>query len=414
MLKTLFYVVLIGSFGACRMEKSGTIHLKEGVWRLVMHSPGGELPFTLKILKEEGVLRAEAHNQEEILRFDTVWVDETGSVTLGMDHYESTFKGQLSPDGTRIDGQWTKVTGHDKISKLDFHAEYNNANRFQLEARGEPASFAGKWSVTFDNEGDPQPAIAEFSQDGSHIQGTFLTPTGDYRYLDGSVAGNKLYLSCFDGGHAFLFTATLQEDGSLSGDFWSKDTWHETWTAVPDEHAELEDSFQLTALKEGAPGFRFQFPDMDGEQISQDHPSLNGKVRLITIFGSWCPNCNDEAPFLQGLYEKYADQGFEVLGLAFEMTRDEARNIKVLNRFKKKHNLSYRILLAGVSTDKEEAARTLPDLQHVMSFPTTILIDRNGQVNSIHTGFTGPGTGQHFHDLKKAYQQKIEALLKES
>ncbi len=415
MKKLLLLLGLVGMIQACNTgEKPKPFELKSGLWRVVMHSPGGELPFTLKVDRADGVLRATAHNDDETLAFDTVWVDDQGQVSFSIDHYESTFKGQLNPEGTRIDGTWRKVTGNEKWSQLDFHAEYNNTNRFELKTDQESASFGGRWAVVFANEGAPEPAVAIFKQEDARLTGTFLTPTGDYRFLEGGVEGNRLFLSCFDGGHAFLFTADLQEDGSLTGDFWSKDTWHDTWTAHRDEEAALEDAFELTHLKEDAPGFRFQFPDMEGTMVAHDDPSLNGKVRLISIFGSWCPNCNDEAPFLQELYETYADQGFEVLGLAFEMTEDRERNVKILKRFMKKHGLSYRILQAGTSTDKAKAAQTLPDLQHVMSFPTTILIDRNGEVSSIHTGFSGPGTGEAHEALKKTYHEKIQALLKSS
>ena len=114
---------------------------------------------------------------------------------------------------------------------------------------------------------------------------------------------------------------------------------------------------------------------------------------------------------LQELYETYRGQGFEVIGLAFEMTEDRDRNVRVLERFKKKHGLDYTILIAGSTTNKGKATEILGGIDQLLSYPTTLLINTKGEVVSIHTGFTGPGTGHYYDDLKKAYHEKIKALL---
>jgi len=405
-LLTAFFLAACGTDPQPRADEGPV----EGTWRMEMTSPGGPLPFTMTLTRAGDSWRAVAHNGDERVPLDVVRVGEDGSVTLGIDHYESYFKGTLSMDGTRIVGFWEKVAGPDKRARLPFVAVAGETHRF---APGPEAAVdvSGRYAVTFDNHGDPQPAVAELRHEGDRLLGTFLTPVGDYRYLEGTVRGHTLSLSCFDGGHAFLFVAEIDGRGHLAGDFWSRDSWHETWTAVPDEDAELEDAFAMTRLAEGADRFRFSFPDLEGETVSWDDPDLEGKVRLITIFGSWCPNCNDEAPFLETLYRAYGPRGLEVVGLAFEMTGEEARDRKVLKRFAKRHDLSYRILLAGGSTDKDKASATLPDLEHVLAYPTTLLIDRSGEVVRIHTGFSGPGTGRHHEELTRRYRTEIEALL---
>ncbi|MDJ0836850.1 MAG: TlpA disulfide reductase family protein [Acidobacteriota bacterium] len=382
-----------------------------GSWRLVMQSPGGELPFRLDVGRDGDRWTAVALNGDERVDFDTVTWSPDGTFSFAIDHYESIFSAKLDKDGKRMEGEWTKVTGPGKSARLAFTAEHGRNERF-ISSAEEPADFGGRWAVIFDNnDKEPQPAVAEIKQEGKRLWGTFLTPVGDYRYLEGNVSGNTMYLSCFDGGHAFLFKASLDENGELKGDFWSRDSWHETWSGKRDENASLEDSFTLTSLREGIDRFRFQFPDLEGKQVSYDDPMLKGKVRLITIFGSWCPNCNDEAPFLQELYDRYRDRGLVVLGLAFEMTDDEARNRRVLKRFRKRHKLDYPILIAGSSTDKQKAGETLPDLNHVLAYPTTLLLDREGKVVRIHTGFAGPGTGDHYETLRQKYKEAVEALL---
>ena len=57
-------------------------------------------------------------------------------------------------------------------------------------------------------------------------------------------------------------------------------------------------------MKDPAEPFRFSFPDMQGQIVSNTDARFRGKVVLVNISGSWCPNCHDEAPFLSALYKQ--------------------------------------------------------------------------------------------------------------
>ena len=95
-------------------------------------------------------------------------------------------------------------------------------------------------------------AVGVFNQKDNRVTGTFLTTTGDYRYLEGNIIGDSLLLSCFDaGGHAFLFKAKVGADKKMTGTFTSGFTGFETWTAQLDPKAELPDANSLTFLKPG-------------------------------------------------------------------------------------------------------------------------------------------------------------------
>ena len=411
-MKKIMFLALLALIGNLIFLALAGPTLKTGTWRVVMASPGGDLPFKLVVEGEDKGFKATGYNGSEMVVFDRVTVDEKGKVTFTIEHYESTFTAMLDASGERMEGTWTKVTGKDKKAKLPFHAEYDQPIRFVAKSVDKPVNLGGRWAVTFANGDDePEDAVAEFVQKGSHLSGTFLTPTGDYRFLEGIVDGRDLLLSCFDGGHAFLFKATLNQSDQLEGHFYSRDSWHDTWTAVRDEDAALPDPYHMTTLKKGLDHFSFRFPDLEGNPVSDKDADLEGKVLLITIFGSWCPNCNDEADMLAEFYRDYHKRGLEIVGLAFEMTDNTDRNRRVLKRFAERHGADYRILLAGTATDKRKAAEALGNLNHVLSYPTSILIDRSGKVRSIHTGFTGPGTGQHYLDLVKRYRQRIEDLL---
>ncbi|MEM7588145.1 MAG: TlpA disulfide reductase family protein [Acidobacteriota bacterium] len=395
-----------------------------GSWRAVLSSPGGELPFTLSIQgeSEAGELTAVAHNGAEEAPFSRV-ERSASRVTLHMDWYDAEITADLAADGESMQGTWRK-TIPDGNSSLPFRAVRGDERRFlpaaEAAAGGTESSSAasditGDWAAELTDDDGTEVARAEFSQQGDVVTGTFLTPTGDYRFLEGSFENGLLRLSTFDGAHAFLFQASLEQDGSLTGDFWSRDTYHATWTARRAEEGEqiLPDAWQEVQLTNEDGKFAFEFPDLEGNPLSLADSRFAGKVVLVNIFGSWCPNCNDEAPLLAQWYREYQDQGLEIVGLAYEFSGDPERDRVVVGKFAERHGIEYPLLLAGIS-DKAAAGATLPDLTAVLSYPTTVFIGRDGKVRRIHSGFSGPGTGDHYDKLVAKLESTIEELLAES
>jgi thiol-disulfide isomerase/thioredoxin len=275
----------------------------------------------------------------------------------------------------------------------------------------------GIWKAEFTDSDGVSPARGEFRQDRgtSRVTGTFLTPTGDDRYLEGSFENGVLRLSTFDGAHAFLFQARASQDGNrLSGDYWSRDSYHATWiaTRADDASATLPDGWKDVGLTNTEGRFRFRFPDLAGKPVALSDDRFRGKVVLVNIFGSWCPNCNDEAPLLAAWDRKYRDRGLEIVGLAYEFTGNAARDREMVRRFANHYGITYTLLLAGVS-DKQKASATLPDLTRVLAYPTSIFIGRDGNVKKIYSGFAGPGTGKHFDTLRAEMGTLIESMLAE-
>ena len=274
------------------------------------------------------------------------------------------------------------------------------------------ADISGIWKAEFVDSDGVSPARGEFRQSRSRVTGTFLTPTGDHRYLEGSYENGLLRLSTFDGAHAFLFQARASNDGRLSGDYWQRDSYHARWSAMrtDDAGATLPDGWEDVALTNAEGRFNFQFPDLEGRSVSLN--DFRGKVVLVNIFGSWCPNCNDEAPLLAAWDRKYRRRGLEIVGLAYEFTGDAARDREMVRRFAQRHGIDYTLLLAGVS-DKKKASATLPDLTRVLAYPTSVFIGRDGKVRKIYSGFSGPGTGAHYDKLRTELETEIGALLAE-
>lgn len=382
-------------------------------WRAVLASPGGELPFTLRIDGAPGALSAVAVNGDGEARFDSVRVDGA-QVVLRFDVYDSEIRAELSPDGRQLAGEWSKAGKR----RLAFRALRDDARRF-VAAPDEPADavagVGGAWAVVFDETDGPQPARGEFVQTGTRVRGTFLTPVGDHRYLEGDFRDGLLRLSTFDGGHAFLYHARVQPDGTLRGEFWSSAGAAIPWTARPIGAAEadgLPDVYAAAGLTNAEGRLRFTFPDVEGRPVSLTDARFRGKVVIVNIFGTWCPNCNDEAPLLRELSRRYGPRGLEIIGLAYEQTGDPETDRRSVRTFAQHYDLDHTLLLAGLS-DRQAARQTLPDVSGVFAFPTTIFVDRSGRVRKIHSGFTGPATGARYTRLVAEFDSLIESLLGE-
>jgi len=396
---------------------------RQGPWRAELASPGGALPFHFELRRLGGEdverLAITIINGPERIEVPESTFDGC-TVEMLMPHYDSKIVADLSNDGRRLEGEWTKRTSDHVFARMRFRADFDAGDpdpRFTpVETPGDlpeytPELFPRTWRVDFESSEDAAVGKFELQEDG-RLLGTFLTTTGDYRYLEGSFEHGRLRLSCFDGAHAFLFDASMLTDGTLEGDFWSRDSWHETWTAEADEDAALPDAMGQTLWTGDAALSELRFPDLEGRLRSLDDPEFRGRARIIEVFGTWCPNCNDHAKLMGELDERYGDRGLSILGLAFEVSGNLERNIRQVERFRALHEVSYPVLIAGRS-DKAEATRTLRVLDRVRSYPTTIFLDSENSVRAIHTGFSGPATGDAHQRLREQFFEVVEALLRE-
>ncbi|TAJ09763.1 MAG: redoxin domain-containing protein [Planctomycetota bacterium] len=379
-----------------------------GVWRAWLDSPGGELPFELELRSTDGKWQAAFSNGPEIQGVPLTKL-EGNVLTLRFGHYDATITANVTAEGKRLDGEWRKLRGPSEWTVLPFHATHGVAPRFADGPAGDPAAFAGRWSARF--EADPAPAVALLDpREGGVIYGTFLTSTGDYRYLAGTHTDKRLRLSCFDGAHAFLFDAQLGEEGGLAGDFWSGDRVHDKWRARKQADAKLVDPQSVLRPKPGARFDQLSAIGMDGRLYSLAEPPFAGKLRIVSLFGSWCPNCHDEADFLVELDKKYRARGVMILGLAFEVTGDVERDLNQVRGFAARHSIEYPLLLAG-KADKGAAARFFPLFDRIEAFPTTVFLDAEGLPRSAWSGYSGPATGAEHTELRERFEKLIETLL---
>ena len=408
--RVLFMVVFLGVI-SCSREPA---EVREGKWRAVVKTETGtEIPFNFEIKDSAGTRHLDILNGRERLRVDEISIN-SDSVNIRMPLFNSEIKAVLNKNGN-LYGKFIRHLA-DRDVEMSFSAQPNVSWRF-FNTRVEPRyNVDGRWSVTFATQDgkDTTIAVGEFEQNGSKVTGTFLTRTGDYRFLEGGVSEDKLYLSAFDGSNSYMFTGKLSDKNTITdGKFYSGLTSVKNWSARRDAKAMLPDSYSLTALKPGYSTIDFSFPDLEQNVVSLKDEKFENKVVVVQLFGSWCPNCMDETAYLSSFYDEYRDRGVEVVGLGYEISKDPKKARTSIKRLKDRLNVKYEMLVTGYTNKKDEVMKSLPALSTFVAFPTLIIIDKKGTVRKIHTGFTGPGTGQHYTEFINRFERTIDDLLKE-
>lgn len=401
----LFSGVVIHSFAQSKLPSS---------WRAwLVRQDSNTVVFQLKQITEQGKTIFYIINAAEKIRIDAVTVTKD-SVHFSMPVFESSFAARRNTDGS-LRGIWTKGTGT-VTQYWPFFAFPNQPYRFALSSGQAKTNISGRWDVTLTRaNGTLRKAVAEFVQSGNKLTGTFLTPSGDYRYLDGVVTGDSLKLSTFDGAHAYTFYAKVDNAKNISGGvYYSGINGKETWVAQKDARIKAPEQNEPTSLREGESRLNFTFNDLQDRPVSINDEQYKDKVVIIQIMGSWCPNCMDETKFLSDYYDKNKNRGVEVIGLAYEYSTDLDRSKKSLGKFQKLFNVQYPMLITGATSgDEMKTEKTLPQLTPIRGFPTTIFIDKKGNVRESHGTFYGPGTGKHFEEYKKEFYKLVDGLLSE-
>jgi len=407
MKKVLFTLFLLNSFFAVFSQST----LTKSTWRAVLLRDGHELPFGLEINpKSDGKYEVFALNGAERLALDDAYF-RGDSLHIPMAIFDSDLV--VKVNGNKMSGYWKKARNGVWFSVLPFKADKGEVYHFAKTPQKTTKKVSGKYATYFQSPDskDSSFAVGILEQKGTKLAGTFLTTTGDYRYLAGDVIGDSLFMSCFDGSHAFLFRAAILPNGQLRGGMWSGIMGFESFTATLDDKAQLPPPTALTFLKPGYETVAFSFPQPDGKMVSLQDERYKNKVVILQISGTWCPNCMDETRFLVPWYQKNAPRGVEVVGLFFERSSDMKVAGPKIEFMKKRFGASYPVVLAGGYGADE--ANALPMLNKVSGYPTTIFIDKKGKVREIHTGFSGPGTGKYYDQFIEEFNQLISKLLAE-
>lgn len=383
-------------------------NIKNGNWRIEFHiKENKSLPINLIVKKQKKKYEFFFVNGNEEIQAKE-YRFKGDSLFIKMPIFNSEFKLKIN-NKKELTGNWHNYAKGDDY-KIPVTLKAKIKDRFN---EGSQSTFdvGGKWRVKFNyNDSHPWDAVGIFNVLSDKIEGTFLTETGDYRFLEGNVIGNKMQVSCFDGSHAFLFEAEYNQD-TLKGTFYSGNHWSCNWYAVKDDNFALKNANDLTYIKDKET-FSFKAIDSLGKEFVFPNTNYINKVTIIQIMGSWCPNCMDETAFYKELYKEYNSKGLEIISVGFEAGSTNEVRLQQLERLKKHFNINYPVLLGG-KADKKVANEVFTSLNHVMSFPTSIFLDKNGDVRKIHTGFSGPGTGSYYTNYVEQTKMFIEELINE-
>jgi len=390
---------------SCSQESPSS--LDKGYYRVVLDVQDNEkLPFIINVTSKNTL---EVYNAEEVIQVDEIRYSND-SVYIQAPVFEGYIAAKITSNG--FEGSFIKES-LDRI--VPVKAEKDNEVRFAIKNEDKPVDMSGVWEMNFSGGSDDDVYIGKgiFEQSGNNLTGNIQTTTGDYRYLEGVVDGDTYKLSVFDGAHAFLFTGKVN-DSTLNGIFYSGNHWKKNFVAKRNSDYELPSANDLTYLKEGYDKFAFSFPDENGNLISLNDERFKGKVTIVQIMGSWCPNCLDESKYYTQYLRENEGNGVEFIALAFEISKTPEKAFQRINRLKDRIGIEYPIVLAQYGgSDKKLAQEKLPMLNHVLSYPTSIFIDKKGNVRKIHTGFNGPATGQKYIDFKNEFESFVNSLLKE-
>lgn len=424
MLRWIFFCSTLFLSLSCLKLGDSYNALPPGIWRGVLHlsdefegfdeKSNGELPFNFEVVYDSrDSFHIVIHNGEERIVVneirrgvnrrtarDTLWIDFPA--------YDSHIKAEYEEDA--IEGFW--VVRNRKDYQIKFTAKHGQDFRFFQDPDPPKANLTGKWECYFGIENEkPDTSIGDFRQEGNKLTGTFMNPTGDDRFLEGTVSGDRLFLSVFDGTHAYLYEAKILDNGELTGIYRSGNHFKTYWEGKRNDSivlTDLGDPYEMTKLKEPGQQFTISLQDPDGKTIDLNQAPYAGKPKIIQIMGTWCPNCRDETNFLLDYLKKNANPGFEILGVSFERHEDPAKAKEAIRTYKEKMQIPYTIVYGG-SNNKQKASEVLPMLNAVVAFPTLIFLDENNQLIATHTGFSGPATSG-YADFQTKFNELVQKI----
>lgn len=406
-LKNIAFLLLVILTLSCTKERIPQV-LETGTWRGELTTQNNQIPFNFVVLKTNDSYSINLINGDETIEIDDVEI-KGDSLYFDLHIFDISIKAKI--ENAKLKGTYTK--NYAENYTLPFQATYGKHSRFDHDNSSD--IFNGTWETKFfEEDGSETEAIGIFKTEKNVLKGTFLTKTGDYRFLDGYTKKDTMYLYSFDGNHIYKFRAFKENDSILKGEFWSGKTGYYTFTSKRNENAKLPDANSLTYLKDGYDNIEFTFQGLDGKPVSLSDEKYQNKVVILQILGTWCPNCMDETKFYAPWYDKNNEKGVEIIGLAYENKKNgkvdfEYARDRVI-KMKEKLNVNYDILIAGTSSSKA-ASESLPMLNKVMSFPTSIIIDKKGKVRRIHTGFSGPATGIYYEEFVSDFNSFMHDLL---
>lgn len=379
--------------------------LTTGPWRFEVRAAYGAIPFIIEINQTKDTYSGILRNGKESIELNDIKVSSK-KIEIPLQTYEMSL--EMTPSSKGMMEGFLIRHNKNPIVRTPAIAIHGESERFPEDKRKPEIDLTGKWSITLNDEDMKQEhkGVMIFEQKGNVLHGSILTPTGDYRYMEGFVSGKEFEAASFDGVYNYLVKGEVK-DGKLKARILS--SYRTMIEGKRDPKASLPDAYKQTTVHSKA--LKFEFPDLKGNKVSLNDPTFKNKPVIIQFFGSWCPNCLDEMNFLIPWYNQNNKRGIEIIALAFERSLGHREARAQLLKTQKKKNIPYTLLLAG-STAMEKPAEKIPGIKNFISFPTTVFLNKKHEVVKVHAGFTGPSTGEFYEKWKDEFNQTVDDLLK--
>ncbi len=380
--------------------------LKEGDWRGAIVYDIAEVPFIFEVSYKDDFLKpiiTIVNGEDRAVITDTKI--EGDSLNFRVFAFDITIKAKI--DGDKLSGRMIK---HYQKGSYTFKADYGKP-RFEVKNSTQPEMIEQRWEVTFKPRKDNSyPAVGLFEQDGNKVSGTIVTETSDLRFFEGVIDGNEMTLSSFDGAHAFLLKAKF-DNGTWKGELIFNNGYSEKWEGKYNPNAKIKDPLKIITLGKNQVQPDFQKLSGDGQQGIKKE-DYEGKVLLIQVFGTWCPNSWDQTKYLIDWYAKNKDREVAVLAVNHEANYSQEYGERRIAEYKDKLNIEYDVILGG-RLSKSDAAKAFPFMDRIAAFPTLIVVDKAGYARYVYSFFTGPATGEYYVDFDEKLNAIVDKLIAE-
>ncbi len=405
-MKTKFLAALLFAIAPAALVQTATAQSLAGLWDATITFNGADIPFRLQIAGDGSNIQGWLFNGEDKVVAARASY-QGGMLVLDFDSYAAKLEAKLQ-DGELV-GQYGPMLKKTYPVTAHRHKAEPNSN-------ASAPSINGLWEVAVKSaKGEKAWRLIVQQKSASNVEAAILRVDGDTGALTGGYKDGKFVLSHFSGGRPSLLILTPTSDGTLAVDMTDLHGKSQLTATRPDVARAKglpppTDPDHHTTVKDASEPFKFSFPDLNGKIVSNTDARFQGKVVLVNVTGSWCPNCHDEAPFLAELYRKYHNKGLEVVALSFEED-DQLKNPVRLRAFMKEYGIDYTVLLGGVPDDRD-AKLTQP--VNLNSWPTTFFLGRDGRVRFVHAGFPGPASGELYRQAAHEFYSQVESLLAEN
>lgn len=268
-----------------------------------------------------------------------------------------------------------------------------------------PSEFSSQYAITRYIDDQEKPALLQLSKKDGVLVGTIATSTGDSRFMTGYEVEGGFELMGFDGRFIYKVIAKVT-DGTIEGHVWAGMTGYYTFSGTSDQSAVLENPEEMSKLRNDYTHIEWHLPGLDGDTVHFDSRTIT-KPTILAIQGSWCPNCMDEGRVLDQYYREF-EGAIDVYGLSYEYSGTLEKATAAVQKMERDLGTSFPMVIATYGP-KQDRNAVLP-LEQIRSYPTSIMLDHEGNVVKIHTGFYGPSTKEYEAYVKET-RAELEALV---